>query len=82
MRTKLRELFAKTDEYASKEVTVCAWVRTNRAQSQFGFLNVNDGSFFENLQVVYDQNLPNFDDISKICVGASVKVVGTVVLTP
>ena len=82
MRTKLRELFGKTNEYASKEVTVCGWVRTNRAQSQFGFLNVNDGSFFENLQVVYEQNLPNFDDISKIGVGASVKVVGTVVLTP
>ena len=66
MRTKIKELFRNTSEYASKEVTICAWVRTNRAQAQFGFLNVNDGSFFENLQVVYDQELNNFEDISKI----------------
>ena len=71
MRTKIRELFTKTSEYASKEVTVYAWVRTNRAQSNFGFLNLNDGSFFENLQVVYDKDLTNFGDISKIGVGAS-----------
>ena len=82
MRTKIRELFTKTSEYASKEVTVYAWVRTNRAQSNFGFLNLNDGSFFENLQVVYDKDLANFGDISKIGVGASVKVIGTLVLTP
>ncbi len=82
MRTKIKELFRNTSEYASKEVTICAWVRTNRAQAQFGFLNVNDGSFFENLQVVYDQELNNFEDISKIRVGASVKVTGNLVLTP
>ena len=82
MRTRIKELFGNTSEYASKEVTVCAWVRTNRAQAQFGFLNVNDGSFFENLQVVYEQGLSNFEDISKIRVGSSVQVTGTVVLTP
>ncbi|MBP5281914.1 MAG: asparagine--tRNA ligase, partial [Lachnospiraceae bacterium] len=82
MRTKIKELFRNTSEYASKEVTICAWVRTNRAQSQFGFLNVNDGSFFENLQVVYENGLDNFDAISKIRVGASVQVTGKVVLTP
>ena len=48
MRTRIRELFRNTAEHASEEVTVCAWVRTNRAQSQFGFLNINDGSFCEN----------------------------------
>ena len=81
-RTKIKELFRNTSEFASKDVTVCAWVRTNRSQAQFGFLNINDGSFFENLQVVYEQGIENFDDISKIRVGMSVKVVGTVVLTP
>ncbi len=82
MRTKIKQLFRNTAEYAQKEVTVCAWVRTNRSQSQFGFLTVNDGSFFEGLQVVYDQKLANFEDISKIRVGASVEVIGEVVLTP
>jgi len=82
MRTKIKQLFRNTAEYATKEVTVCAWVRTNRSQAQFGFLTVNDGSFFESLQIVYDQKLENFEDISKIRVGASVEVIGEVVLTP
>ena len=54
-----------------KEVEICAWVRTNRAQSQFGFLNVNDGSFFDNLQVVYEQNLDNFESISNNASGST-----------
>ena len=82
MKTKIKQLFKSTEQYASKEVTVYAWVRTNRAQAQFGFLNINDGSFFENLQVVYDNKLSNFEEISKFRVGVSVKVHGTVVLTP
>ncbi|MCR5798993.1 MAG: asparagine--tRNA ligase [Lachnospiraceae bacterium] len=82
MRTKIKQLFRNTEEYADKEVMVCAWVRTNRAQAQFGFLTVNDGSFFESLQIVYEQDLANFEDISKIRVGASVQVKGKVVLTP
>ena len=82
MRTKIKQLFRSTAEYTDKEVMVCAWVRTNRAQAQFGFLTVNDGSFFDCLQVVYDQSLENFEDISKIRVGASVQVVGKVVATP
>ena len=82
MRTKIKQLFASTKSYQEKEVTIMAWVRTNRAQAQFGFLNINDGSYFENLQVVYDAVLPNFEEISKFRVGVSVKVVGKVVLTP
>ena len=82
MRTRIASLFRETDAYASKEITICGWVRTNRSQAQFGFLNVNDGSFFESLQVVYDNSLNNFDDISKIRVGASVEVKGVLVLTP
>ena len=58
------------------------WVRTNRAQAQFGFLNINDGSYFDNLQVVYDLNLKNFEEISKFRVGMSVCVKGIVILTP
>lgn len=74
VRTKIKQLFRDKEAFSGKEVTVCAWVRTNRSQSQFGFLTINDGSFFEPLQVVYEQNLANFEDISKIRVGASVKV--------
>ena len=46
MRTKIKQLFRNTDEYASKEVMVCAWVRTNRSQAQFGFLTINYGRLY------------------------------------
>ena len=82
MRTKIRKLFEMVNELKDQEVTLMAWVRTNRAQQKFGFLNVNDGSYFDNVQVVYDSELANFEEISKIRVGASVKVNGKVVLTP
>ncbi len=78
-RDKIKVLF---DELKAKEATIYGWVRTNRAQSQFGFLTVNDGSTVLNLQVVYDNNLKNFEEISKFRVGMSVKVVGEIILTP
>ena len=78
-RDKIKVLFEEKQE---KEVYICAWVRTNRAQAQFGFLNVNDGSIVTNLQVVYDSALENFTEISKFRVGTSVEIFGKVVLTP
>ena len=78
-RTKIKQLFLEKKE---GKVLVYAWVRTNRAQAQFGFLNLNDGSCLSNLQVVYDSNLENFEEISKYRVGVSVLVEGKVVLTP
>jgi len=78
-RTRIKELFQSLEE---KSVTICGWVRTNRAQAQFGFLNVNDGSTLTTLQIVYDLKLTNFDEISHIRVGSSVEVEGKVVLTP
>ena len=78
-RTKIKDLFLNPEE---KEVLIYAWVRTNRAQAQFGFLNINDGSVVTNLQVVYDNALANFAEISKYRVGVSVLVKGNVVLTP
>ena len=65
MRTKVKQLFSKSKELQDQEVTIMGWVRTNRAQAQFGFLNVNDGTYFDNLQVVYDDKLNNFEEISK-----------------
>ena len=78
-RIRIKQLFLEQKE---QEVFVCAWVRTNRAQAQFGFLNVNDGSTLPNLQVVYDSSLKNFEEISKFRVGSSVAIKGKVVLTP
>ena len=78
-RDKVKVLF---DELKAKEATVYGWVRTNRAQSQFGFLTINDGSTVLNLQVVYDNAISNFEEISKYRVGMSVKVTGDIILTP
>ena len=81
-RIRIKTLFSEKEKYAEKSVIICGWVRTNRAQAQFGFLNVNDGSFFESLQVVYDVELANFAEVSKYRVGVSVMVEGVVKLTP
>ena len=79
VRIRIKKLFQDLKE---QDVYICAWVRTNRAQAQFGFLNVNDGSTLQTLQVVYDNTLSNFDSISKFRVGVSVSIKGRVVLTP
>lgn len=78
-RTRIKTIFSEQKE---EQVFICAWVRTNRAQAQFGFLNVNDGSTLSNMQVVYDASLVNFEQISKFRVGVAVSVAGRVVLTP
>lgn len=78
-RVRIKQLFLEQQE---KEVYICAWVRTNRAQAQFGFLNLNDGSTLSNLQVVYDAGLSNFETVSKFRVGVAVAVKGRVILTP
>ena len=81
-KTVVRQLFRNKEKYADQEVSINGWIRTNRAQKSFGFLNMNDGSFFENIQVVYSQdNLENFKEIQKYGVGSAVSVVGTLVLT-
>ncbi len=81
-RMKIKQLFLQKEQFENVEVEICGWIRTNRSQAQFGFLNINDGSFFENLQVVYDPKLTNFLEVAKYRVGASIYVKGNVVLTP
>ena len=79
-RDRIKKIF---EEKVAKEVTVYGWVRTNRAQSQFGFLTINDGSTILNLQVVYEPDkINNFEDVSKFRVGMSVMVKGNIELTP
>ena len=80
--TDIRDLFRDRDKYIGKEITVGGWIRTNRDSKQFGFLVINDGTFFEPLQVVYHDTLANFDEITKLNVGAAVVVKGELVATP
>ena len=80
--TSIRSLFREKEKYRNQTVTIGAWVRSVRASKTFGFLVVNDGTFFEPLQVVYADKLENFSEISKLNVGAAVIVRGTLVETP
>ncbi|MBR2673954.1 MAG: asparagine--tRNA ligase [Mogibacterium sp.] len=80
---EIRDLFRKTDEYAGKEIEVYGWVRGNRASNQFGFISLNDGSFFTPVQVVYEADkLPNFQEVSKYRLSAGIRVKGVLELTP
>ena len=78
----IRELQHNYKEYADQEVTVGGWLRSKRDSKTFGFLVINDGTFFEPLQVVYSDKLDNFASISKLNVGAAVIATGVVTLTP
>ena len=78
----IRELYHNFKEYADQEVTVGGWLRSRRDSKTFGFLVINDGTFFEPLQVVYSDALDNFAGISKLNVGAAVIATGVVTLTP
>lgn len=80
---EIRELFRNKEKYGDQEVVAHGWVRGNRSSNQFGFLSINDGTFFTPLQVVYEaDNLANFTEISKVHLAAGVTVRGTLALTP
>lgn len=79
----LRELFRNTDAYAGQEVLIKGWVRNNRNSNKFGFIELNDGSFFKSVQVVYEEAfLDNYEEIARSYVGSALAVRGEVVLTP
>lgn len=80
--TSIRSLFRNKEEYIGKEIVTGGWIRSIRDSKTFGFIVVNDGTFFEPLQVVYSDQLDNFESISKLNVGAAVVVKGTLVETP
>ena len=75
----VKDLFKEIEKYENKDVTLEGWVRNNRNQSNFGFIDFNDGTYFKSLQLVYDKELKDFDTISKIRVGSAIRVNGTIV---
>ena len=78
----VRELFKNTDAYIGKEIEIGGWVRNRRPSKQFGFIVLNDGTYFTPVQVVYNDTIENFQEISKINIGAALIIKGTVVATP
>lgn len=82
-RLELKKIFKNSGEYAGKTVYVCGWARTIRDSKSFGFIELNDGSYFKNCQVVFArEKVENYDEIARQNVGACLAVTGTLVLTP
>ena len=82
-RTEIARIFADMDQYGGQDVTVCGWARTIRDMKNFGFIELNDGSCFKSIQIVFEEaTLENYKEIAKQNVGAALIVHGKVVLTP
>ena len=77
----IKDLFLGIDKYEGKEIEVEGWVRTVRDSKTFGFIELNDGSYFKNIQIVFDNTLSNFEDICKLPLSSSIKVTGKFVKT-
>lgn len=82
MRDLSYQIYQDLAAYANKEVTLKGWVRSNRDQKAFGFIMLNDGTFFESIQIVYDENTKGHEEARKVRAGMSIEVKGQVILTP
>ena len=83
MKTLVKDIFKNPEMYAEREIKVSGWVRTLRSSNVFGFIELNDGTFFKSIQVVFESEfLENYKEIASQNVGAALNVVGTLVLTP
>lgn len=78
----IKEIYRNTERYAEQIIIIEGWVRTLRASKAFGFIEVNDGSFFKNLQVVFEKELENFIEVSRLPISTAIRVEGRLVLTP
>ncbi len=82
-RTEIAKLYECAEKYADTTVTVCGWIRTNRDSKVLGFMELNDGSCFKGVQIVFEKDkIDNFQEVAKYNVGAAVIVEGTLLLTP
>ena len=77
----IKELYRNSEKYCGTEIKVSGWVRTVRDSKTFGFIEINDGSFFKNLQIVFDNSLENFDEICKLTLSSSITVEGDLIKT-
>lgn len=83
MEIDIKKLYRETEKFDGKEVVISGWIRNNRASNKFGFIELNDGSFFKPIQIVYESDfIDNFDIVAKANLATGIKVVGKTVLTP
>lgn len=78
----VRDIYRNTQEYADKDIVIAGWIRTIRSSKNFGFVEVNDGTFFKNIQVIIDESLENFAEVSKLPISSSIVVHGKLEMTP
>lgn len=78
----VRDLFRNMEEYGGQEIEVSGWIRTMRVSKNFGFIELNDGTFFKNLQVIFEDGLENFAEVSHYAIASAIRIKGTLVLTP
>ena len=78
----LKEISMNENEFLNKEITVQGWIRNHRKQKEFGFIDFNDGTQFNNLQIVYEKDLENFDEIQKFGIGSAIEVTGILTSSP
>ena len=78
---EIKDLYRKKEEYIDKDVKVAGWIRTSRLSKNFGFIELNDGSFFKNMQIIVDEKLENFKEIGKLPISSSILVEGKLVST-
>ena len=77
----VKDLYRQTKSYENKKITIEGWVRTVRDSKTFGFIELNDGTFFKNIQIVFNDKLNNFSEICKLTISSTIKVTGTLVIT-
>jgi asparaginyl-tRNA synthetase len=78
----IKEMYKEKEKWSAKKVKVAGWIRTTRSTKSFGFIELNDGTFFKNVQIVFDEQLENFTDICKFGVSSAIIVEGVLELTP
>lgn len=82
MSLSIKEIYRGSESYLGKQVVLQGWIRTSRSSKSFGFIELNDGTFFKNLQIVFDENLINFKEVEKLPIYSAITVAGTLVETP
>ncbi|HOH89316.1 MAG TPA: OB-fold nucleic acid binding domain-containing protein, partial [Bacillota bacterium] len=78
----IKQLYRSTEDYINKNIKVSGWVKTERTSKNFGFIELNDGSFFKNLQIVFEEGIENFNDVAKLSVGSAIIAEGVLTESP
>ena len=78
----IKDIYRNTENYLNEKISISGWVRTVRVSKSFGFIEVNDGSFFKNIQIVFEENLPNFKEVASLTLSSAITVEGILLTSP